>query len=156
MAKRDTDKRDLVIARSKKGDVVILRRESVNKGKGGRPRLILTEEGLRMVESMASIGCTIEEICAAMDVGRATLTSTANRDVFRNAYERGREAQKTSIRKAQAEIMKKGSAQMAIFLGKNVLGQSDRSEMVLTEKRPEEMDIEELAAVLRKVKKGKS
>lgn len=153
MAKRDTDKRDLVTARSKKGDVVILRRESVNKGKGGRPRLVLTEEGLRMVESMASIGCTIEEIAAAMDVSTETLTSTANREVFRHAYEKGKEEQKTSVRKAQAEIMKKGSAQMAIFLGKNVLGQSDRSEMVLTEKSPEEMDIEELAEVIRKMKK---
>lgn len=122
--------------------------EKRNMGKG-RPRWYLTDDGVRMVEKMSSWGCTLKEIAAAMGIHVNTLMAQHNRKYLDPARERGLEAQKTSIRLAQKRIMESGSATMAMFLGKNYLGQSDKSEIQLTDKRVDDMTIEELAERLR-------
>lgn len=121
-------------------------------GKRGRPRWYLTEDGARVVEAMSKIGCSTEEIAAAMGVRRDTLNAPHNRVLFGLARDRGLNAQKTDIRQAQARIMHAGSSQMAIFLGKNYLGQTDKTEIQVTEAPLSEMDIDELAKKLREEK----
>lgn len=93
--------------------------------KGGRPRKVLNDEGVRMVRTMASIGCTIEEIAAAMNVSPNTFDTPDNREVFEDAYNKGRESSKTSVRKALYQGMMKGNMAATIFLAKNVLGMSN-------------------------------
>ena len=85
--------------------------------KGGRPRKVLNDEGVRMVRTMASIGCTIEEIAAAMNVSPNTFDTPDNREVFEDAYNKGRESSKTSVRKALYQGMMKGNMAATIFLG---------------------------------------
>lgn len=130
--------------------VVILRKVS---GPKGRPRLQLTPEGAGMVERLASIGCTKIEIAAAMGVDIRTLEASHNKALFADAHVKGAEAQKVAIRRAQMAILERGSTAMAIYLGKNYLGQSDRTELSVTERLPSDMDIDELYAAVSKKKR---
>ena len=122
----------------------------VTTAKGGRPRLVLTEDGAHMVEAMASYGCTVSEIAVAMGVAESTLRAQHNRAVFEEALIKGGESLKTRVRRAQISILENGSTAMAIFLGKNVLGQSDRAEIQVTERPPEDADIDELYVRMKK------
>ncbi len=71
--------------------------------------------------------CTEEEICGCFDVTDKTLTRWC-RDTygmsFSEIYAIKRGSGKISLRRAQFELAKKNAA-MAIFLGKQYLGQSD-------------------------------
>ena len=71
--------------------------------------------------------CTEEEICGCFDVTDKTLTRGC-RDTygmsFSEIYAIKRGSGKISLRRAQFELAKKNAA-MAIFLGKQYLGQSD-------------------------------
>jgi hypothetical protein len=85
--------------------------------KTGRPQAAIEP---RLVEQLASIGCTVQEIAAACSCHVDTL-----RDRFSKEIEKGRENGKTRLRKKQIEIALGGNVTMLIFLGKNMLGQSD-------------------------------
>jgi len=72
------------------------------------------------VEKLAGIGCKDSEICAWFGVDENTLTYN-----FRDELTRGRESMKQSLRRAQLRLALSGNAVMLIWLGKNLLGQSD-------------------------------
>lgn len=84
----------------------------------GRPKAKIN---LELAQSLAQIHCTIKEIAAIIDVPATTLQE---RKDFRSIYEKGRENGKASLRRTQFKLAQK-SAAMAIFLGKNYLGQVD-------------------------------
>lgn len=111
---------------------------------GGRPSYKITEEGFRLVEYLSTLNCTREEIASAFGVAPSVLHNRHNKKVFTETYNRGKEQFKLTIRKSQMRIMTKGNSRMAEFLGKNYLGQTDKSEMQLTHKTPSEMSVEEL------------
>ena len=48
------------------------------------------------------------------------------REEVRDAWERGQGRGRVSLRRIQYQLAEKGNAPMAIFLGKNLLGQRDR------------------------------
>lgn len=96
--------------------------------KGGRPKgavkkIELTPE--RVVEDLAEMQCTAKEIASVLGVHEDTI-----RTRFSAPYKRGRETGKSSIRRVQWEIAKTitgpGAATMAIWLGKQYLGQTDK------------------------------
>lgn len=91
----------------------------------GHPAYVLTEDGAKFISKLASFGCTKEEIAAEMGVSMMTLLNDNNRTMVDEAIQRGAAKFKTSIRVNQHKIMRQGSASMAIFLGKNYLGQKD-------------------------------
>lgn len=93
----------------------------------GRPKLILNEEGKQMVEILAGYLCTDEEIAGTLKTSVDVLTNGNNREAFSEAKKKGIAKAKVSIRRNQMKLSEK-SAAMAIFLGKNYLGQRDSVE----------------------------
>lgn len=78
-------------------------------------------------EKLCGLQCTKEEICGWFDVTDKTLDRWCHEtyhDGFSAIYAQKRELGKISLRRAQFRLAEK-SAAMAIFLGKNYLGQKD-------------------------------
>jgi hypothetical protein len=87
----------------------------------GRPKKPITE---KQVFELASIGCTNVEIAAVLDCCDDTLVNN-----FSDAIKKGRETMKKSLRRIQMDLARRGNPTMAIWLGKQYLGQKDRSEV---------------------------
>ena len=91
----------------------------------GRPAAEIDQENF---EKLCGLQCTKDEICGFFDVSDKTLDGWCARtygesfsDIFRKKRGRG----KISLRRAQFRLAQK-SANMAIWLGKQYLGQKDQ------------------------------
>ena len=91
--------------------------------KNGRPK---KEVDLGLAERLAQIMCTQEEIASVLKVSVDTLSRTPG---FADVYKSGRESGKASLRRLQWKHAQNNPA-MAIWLGKQYLGQTDRAEEV--------------------------
>lgn len=95
--------------------------------KPGRPKVKADPVGL---ERLAEMQCTDKEIAAVMGFSEKTFQNRMKDDPeFKDAIERGREKGKVSLRLHQwRHVEGEGgpAANMAIFLGKNMLGQFDK------------------------------
>lgn len=91
----------------------------------GRPKLVLNDTGKAVITNMATIMCTDEEIAACLGVTVETLQNSDNGSAFLECKEKGAGNGKKSLRRIQFEIAKKGNAAMAIWLGKQWLGQKE-------------------------------
>lgn len=98
--------------------------------KMGRPVKIISQTDF---EKLCGLQCTKPEICAFLDVTDKTLDkwikktykdSTGKGMLFSQVYEQKRSVGKISLRRSQFRLAETNAA-MAIFLGKNYLGQSD-------------------------------
>ena len=90
----------------------------------GRPRKEIDQTNF---EKLCGLQCTKEEICGFFDVTDKTLENWCRRTYkagFSEIFAQKRGIGKISLRRYQFELAKK-NASMAIFLGKNYLGQSD-------------------------------
>jgi hypothetical protein len=94
---------------------------SEKPNKGGRPKLEIDGD---LVEKLAGIGCPNKEIAAIVGCSVDTLDRN-----FAEVIAKGRENGKTRLRKKQIEVALAGNVTMLIFLGKNMLGQSDKQEI---------------------------
>lgn len=72
------------------------------------------------VEKLAAIGCKDSEIADWFGIKQDTL-----RYNFADQLTKGRESLKQSLRRAQLSLALSGNAVMLIWLGKNILGQTD-------------------------------
>ena len=108
---------------------------SLQPNKGGRPRKLTADEAtINQITGMAAIFCTKSEVCAVLRVSRPTLDRFfADNPEVLAAYEDGFGAGQMSLRRKQFKLADKNAA-MAIFLGKNYLGQSDKQELQHTGK----------------------
>lgn len=82
----------------------------------------------RAFENLCGLQCTKEEICAFFDVTDKTLEGWCKRtykEGFSDVFRQKRGIGKISLRRAQFRLAKK-NASMAIFLGKQYLGQRDQ------------------------------
>ena len=84
----------------------------------GRPK---KEIDYVAVEKLANIQCTQEEIASFLGISSRTLLRD---EKFKELFAKGRENGKTSLRRIQWKHAEK-SATMAIWLGKQYLGQKD-------------------------------
>jgi len=92
--------------------------------KTGRPRKQLD---LQLVEDLATLQCTDEELSSALHVSVDTITRRKKDDAaFAEAYQRGKDQGKRSLRRLQWQSAQKGSYVMQIWLGKQYLSQKDR------------------------------
>jgi hypothetical protein len=85
-------------------------------GRGMRRRVVMPED----VYKLAAIGCSTTEIARWFDIAENTL-----RYNFSEIIAKGREDLKQSLRMSQIKLALSGNAVMLIWLGKNLLGQSD-------------------------------
>lgn len=74
-----------------------------------------------LVEKLAAIHCSYEEIGAVVGCNESTLTRR-----FAQAIEKGRLVGKMSLKRKQYELAMSGSVPLLIWLGKQYLGQSDK------------------------------
>lgn len=86
--------------------------------KRGRPKFQID---YNQVEKLAGIMCTIDEIASFLGCNRDTLYSD---DKFSDVYKKGLDVGKMSLRRNQYK-MSATNATMAIWLGKQYLGQKD-------------------------------
>jgi len=94
--------------------------------KGGRPPIMTAEEARRVM----SLNCTQAELATFFGVTeQAVIKRMKTDEAFARAVHEGRELGKLSLRRTQKRIADNGSAAMAIFLGKNILGQTDKTEI---------------------------
>lgn len=92
--------------------------------KMGRPKLIIDS---KQFEAMCGIQCTKEEICNVLNVSDSTLSRWCKSEydlTFEEIYKKKSDVGKMSLRRLQFKIAQK-NASMAIFLGKQYLGQRD-------------------------------
>lgn len=89
------------------------------------------------VEKLASIQCTQEEIATFLNLSVRTLQRD---EEFCRLYKKGQENGKMSLRRIQFKHAEKNSS-MAIFLGKQYLGQRD---VIETDNKHEISKVEEL------------
>ena len=86
-------------------------------GRGERKRIVDPEE----VQKLAAIGMKNSEIADWFDVDDSTLRTN-----FQRELQKGRLELQMSLRRAQIKYALAGSNPLLIFLGKNLLGQSDQ------------------------------
>lgn len=118
--------------------------------KMGRPRKEIDQ---KIFENLCGIQCTEAEICSVFDCCEDTLNAWCKRtygETFSDTYKKKRQLGKPSLRRMQWDLAKK-NASMAIFLGKQYLGQSDQGGIV-TEKDIRQEDA--LSASLKKIAEG--
>ena len=107
--------------------------------KTGRPRVEIDKVEF---EKLCALQCTIDEVCAWFDISRKTLESWCKRTYngsFSTVFEQKRVTGKISLRRAQFQLAQK-NASMAIFLGKNYLGQSDKVDVQMQQLHDIEVD----------------
>ncbi len=83
----------------------------------GRKKTVIPEEEFT---KLAELHCTWREISEFYDVPENTL-----RDNFRDLYTKGTTRTKQRLRQAQLKLALGGDRVMLIWLGKNILGQSE-------------------------------
>ena len=79
-------------------------------------------------EKLCGIQCTLEEICAVLDVSSKTLEKWCKQtygDTFSQVYKAKRGVGKVSLRRTMWETAQDGNTTLQIFLAKNFLGMSD-------------------------------
>lgn len=108
----------------------------------GRPKFQIDYEAVR---KLASIMCTQQEIASFLGCSTDTLLRDQQ---FCDIYKEGKETGKMSLRRMQWKLAEKSYA-MAIFLGKQYLGQKDIVENQITDNGI----LDELTEALRNAKK---
>ena len=99
--------------------------EMKTKPKMGRPRKEIDQ---KTFEGLCEIQCTLTEIASVFRVSVDTIERWCKRtyeETFAESYKKFMETGKTSLRRLQWRHAQTNPA-MAIFLGKNYLGQSDK------------------------------
>ena len=86
----------------------------------GRPKKKVDEEKLVL---LASLGLTIPECDAVLDSSHDSIQRN-----FKESYDHGKDKCKASLRRKQYELAMAGNPTMLVWLGKNLLGQSDKME----------------------------
>lgn len=96
----------------------------------GRPRKEIDKE---LFKKLCGIMCTLDEIAGMFDCSPDTIERWCKREYklnFAEVYKIESAKGKTSLRRYQFKLAQK-SAAMAIFLGKNYLGQTDKQEVTM-------------------------
>lgn len=109
----------------------------------GRPPIPIDK---KTFEKLCAIHCTKEEIASVFECSDDTINNWCKStygDTFSAIYKRYQGVGKMSLRRLQFKLAEK-SASMAIFLGKQYLGQTDKVEQTITEVE----DLTPLAAML--------
>lgn len=100
------------------------KKEQPTAKKRGRPK---KQIDYTAVEKLASIHCTQEEIASFLGIS----TKTLQRDEeFCRIYKKGMDEGRMSLRRTQFKLAERNPA-MAIFLGKQYLGQTDKVETTI-------------------------
>lgn len=115
----------------------------------GRPRIQIDEKQFR---NLCALQCTEEEMAGFFECSIDTINNWCKQtfgETFSDTYKKFSQAGKMSLRRYQFKLAEKNTA-MAIFLGKNWLGQTDRQETTVLEVE----DLSSLADMLKENNNG--
>jgi len=98
-----------------------------SRGRTGREKGISAKDSME-VERLGMLQCSDQEIAAWFGVSESVIQRCRQRRWFREATERGRAKSKIWVRRAQMQMLAKGNASIARWLGKQILGQGDEVE----------------------------
>lgn len=96
--------------------------------KMGRPK---KEINKKVFENLCFIQCTIEEVCAVLDVTEKTLEAWCKKEygaTFSKVFAQKREVGKMSLRRSGFQMAQKNPT-VHIFYAKNHLGMTDKNEI---------------------------
>lgn len=105
------------------------------KNKGGRPEKQIDKE---QFEKLCGLQCTIEEFCCYFDCTDKTLAKWCKKTYgcgFSEVFNIKKGAGKISLRRKQFEVAIAGNPTMLIWLGRNMLNQTDRIDLAVEDKR---------------------
>jgi hypothetical protein len=100
-----------------------------NRERAGRK---LIQIDLVELEKLCVLQCTEYEIACWFGISVRTIQSRRKQRKFREVMERGKAKGRISVRRVQMKLMDQGNAAMAIWLGKQLLGQRDVTPIELT------------------------
>jgi len=118
---------------------------SIKKPKGrperkpGRPP---ADVDLEQFEKLYELQCTQEEIASFFRLSLSTIKRLAATPEVRNILDRGAALGRISIRRQQFRLLREGSNTMAIWLGKQYLGQREKIDTTLRTPPGEALRIE--------------
>jgi hypothetical protein len=109
-----------------------------NKKPVGRPKTEIDSEKL---EELSALNCTMPEIAAYFRVPLRTLEDRVRADQnLKDIIEKGRKDGMISVRRKQFQIMDQdNNVTMAIWLGKQLLGQRDKHDVVTEDKSSQKL-----------------
>ena len=97
----------------------------------------------RLVHDLAAIGCKTTEISSIVGCSHDTLQRR-----FASEMEKGRSNLRASLRRWQIEAAKKGNVAMLIWLGKQLLGQTEKVEQV-SEVKVKQISPQEIETIIK-------
>jgi hypothetical protein len=97
---------------------------------GGRPKIVID---YALAEKLAFIQCTVLEIAHMLNVNEKTLLKNKQ---FMELHKKGQENGKSSLRRLQWKSAEAGNVTAQIWLGKQYLGQRDKSELTGKDGQP--------------------
>lgn len=112
---------------------------SEKKNKGGRPRIVINEEEFK---KLCGLHCTLTEIAAWFNCSEDTIENWCKRELkmgFSEAFKKFSSTGKMSLRRWQFQ-MAEHSVPMAIWLGKQWLGQKEPKEVLLATENDESVN----------------
>ena len=98
---------------------------------GGRPRFFIDFD---IVERLAKIQCTVEEIASVLGCSTRTLERSAK---FSRIHKKGKDEGRASLRRLQWKGANEGNVTMQIWLGKQYLGQREKADIDTTIYNPQ-------------------
>lgn len=90
-----------------------------------RPKIIIDPVQL---EKLAELCATQEEVASWFNTSRQVIGNRLKREPLKSIWERGLGKGKIALRRAQLQLAMNGNATMQIWLGKQLLGQVDKTE----------------------------
>lgn len=123
--------------------------------RGRPPALVADDKTIALLRNLAKIQCTKKEAAAVLEVSEPTFHAfiKQNEKAF-EAWEYGAENGRASLRRTQFQMAEKNAA-MAIWLGKQYLGQKDQSAMEHNiYNKTENLSDDELEAIARSGRAG--
>lgn len=117
--------------------------------RGPKPKLLATEQTLDQIRALGKLQCSMEEAASVLRVSRRTLFNFFDEcEDAREAYDDGKLEGLVSLRRKQFLLADK-NAGMAIWLGKQYLGQTDLKQVEIGGPGAfDQMSIEQLQAYL--------
>jgi hypothetical protein len=88
-------------------------------------RGLLVGIDLAELEKLCMMQCTNEEIGAWFGVSSKTIERRRKNQKFAEVMDRGRAKGRVSVRRMQIKLLEQGNATMGVWLGKQILGQTD-------------------------------
>lgn len=83
------------------------------------------------MEQLCELQCTHEELATYFRVSTRTIERLASTPTVAEIIERGRALGRISLRRQQFKLLRKGNSTIAIWLGKQMLGQRDKLDTTL-------------------------